>query len=164
MPLDISREELSSLGRGVIEALDGVSDTTAPGVARLALASLAMLRFIETTLVDIAAEDFDSMEEVRRVQRSEMQDAKIAKERTNQAIDAAVKTLTTDIAKSVCRFKESVGDLVAKLEAREVMGEELDQASKEGKAAQEQARALLDVAVDPSSLGFVLSSLPEAIA
>jgi hypothetical protein len=82
----------------------------------------------------------------------------------NQAIDAAVATLTVDIAKSVCKFKDSVGGLVAKLEAREVMGEELDQALEEGQAAQEQARALLNDSVDPSSLGFVLSSLPEAIA
>jgi hypothetical protein len=70
MPVDINHEELSFLGTNVIEALDGVSDSTAPGVARLALASIAMLRFIETTLLDVAAEDFSSMEEVRRVQRS----------------------------------------------------------------------------------------------
>jgi hypothetical protein len=164
MPLNVSHEELSSLGKDVIEALDGVSDATAPGVAKLALASIAMLRFVETTLLDMAAEDFDSMEEVRRVQRSELQNAKAAKERTNQAIDAAVTTLTVDIAKSVCKFKDSLGSLVAKLEAREVMGEELDKALKELKAAEEQARALINDPVDPSDLGFVLSSLPEAIA
>jgi hypothetical protein len=143
MPSGIDYEELSALNEDVFEALDNVLDDTTPGVTKLALTSIA--------------KDLDSIEEMRRLQRSELQAAKATEERMNQAMDAAVKTLAVDIAKSVCKFKHSVGGMVAKLEAREVKGEELDQVLKAARTAQEHTRTLLNEPVDLSGLGYVLS-------
>jgi hypothetical protein len=157
MPSGIDYEELSALSEDVFEALDNVLDDTTPGVSRLALTSISMLRFIETAVLDMTAKDLDSIEEMRRLQRSELQAAKATEERMNQAMDAAVKTLAVDIAKSVCKFKHSVGGMVAKLEAREVKGEELDQVLKAARTAQEHTRTLLNEPVDLSGLGYVLS-------
>lgn len=79
----------------------------------------------------------------------------------NNAIDVTVKTLALDIAKSVCKFKLSVGGLVAKLEDREVKGEELDQRLRVARENLEHTRALLDEPVDLSDIGYVLSSVRD---
>jgi len=156
MPPNIDHAELSALSEEVFGALDNVSDTTAPGVARLALTSISMLRFIETAILDMTAKDLDAIEEMRRLQRSELEVAKATEERMNQAIDAAVQLLAIDIAKSVCKFKNSVGGLVAKFEEREVKGADLDERLRVARSTQEHARELLDEPIDLSDLGFVL--------
>jgi len=156
MPPNIDHAELSALSDDVFEALDNVSDTTAPGVARLALTSISMLRFIETAILDMTAKDLDAIEEMRRLQRSELEVAKATEERMNQAIDAAVQLLAIDIAKSVCKFKNSVGGLVAKFEEREIKGADLDERLRVARSTQEHARELLDEPIDLSDLGFVL--------
>jgi hypothetical protein len=75
MPSGIDYEELSALSEDVFEALDNVLDDTTPGVTRLALTSISMLRFIETAVLDMTAKDLDSIEEMRRLQRSELRAA-----------------------------------------------------------------------------------------
>ncbi|KAG9576607.1 hypothetical protein KCU77_g13191, partial [Aureobasidium melanogenum] len=127
MPLDIDHEELTTLTEDVFSALDDVLDTTGPGVARLALTSMSMLRFIETTITNMTAAELSAMEELRRLQRSELQNAKAREERVNKTIDAAVQTLVVDVAKAVCKFKHGVGELVTRLEKREEKGEVLDE-------------------------------------
>lgn len=164
MPPSIDHAELSALSEDVFEALDNVSDTTAPGVARLALTSISMLRFIETAILDMTAKDLDAIEEMRRLQRSELEVAKATEERMNQAIDAAIKILAVDIAKSVCKFKNSVGGLVAKLEEREVKGADLDQRLETAKRTQENARELLNEPVDLSEFGYVWSTIVVSVA
>lgn len=159
MPPSIDHAELSALSEDVFEALDNVSDTTAPGVARLALTSISMLRFIETTILDMTAKELDAIEEMRRLQRSELEVAKATEERMNTAIDAAVELLAMDIAKSVCKFKNIVGGLVAKLEEREVKGADLDERLKTARRTQENARELLDEPVDLSEFGYVVWSM-----
>jgi hypothetical protein len=161
MPSGIDYEELSALSEDVFEALDNVLDDTTPGVIRLALTSISMLRFIETAVLDMTAKDLDSIEEMRRLQRSELQAAKATEERMNQAMDTAVKDLAVEIAKSVCKFKHNVGGIVAKLEAREVKGEELDQVLKAARATQEHTRTLVNEPVDLSGLGYVLSNVRD---
>lgn len=155
MPPNIDHAELSALSEDVFEALDDVSDTSTPGVARLALTSISMLRFIETAILDMTAKDLDAIEEMRRLQRSELEVAKATEERMNQAIDAAVQILAVDIAKSVCKFKNSVGGLVAKLEEREIKGGELDERLRVARTTQENARELLGEPVDLSGFGYV---------
>jgi hypothetical protein len=156
MPSGIDHEELAALSEDVFEALDNVLDTNAPGVVRLALTSITMLRFIEAAVLDMTAKDLDSMEELRRLQRSELQAAEATQERMNQAVDTAVKALAIDIAKSVCKFKNSVDGLVAKLKDKEVKGEELDQRLKLAREDLEQMRVPLNEALDLSSIRFVL--------
>ncbi|KAI4766031.1 hypothetical protein E4T52_00311 [Aureobasidium sp. EXF-3400] len=154
MPSGVDHEELSALSDDVFAALDNVLDTNTPGVARLALTSISMLRFIESAILDITTKDLDSVEELRRLQRSELQTAKATEERMNRALDDAVKVLALDIAKSVCKFKLSVGSLVAKLEDREVKGEELDQRLRVARENLEHTRALLDEPIDLSDIGY----------
>jgi hypothetical protein len=161
MPSGVDHEELSALSDDVFAALDNVLDTNTPGVARLALTSISMLRFIESAILDITTKDLDSVEELRRLQRSELQTAKATEERMNRAIDDAVKVLALDIAKSVCKFKLSVGGLVAKLEDREVKGEELDQRLRVARENLEHTRALLDEPIDLSDIGYVLFNLRD---
>ncbi|KAH0373835.1 hypothetical protein KCU65_g133, partial [Aureobasidium melanogenum] len=127
MPLNIDHEELSALSEDVFSAIDDVLDTTGPGVARLALTSISMLRFLETTITKMTAAELSAMEELRRLQRVEVQAAKDREERINKTIDAAVQTLVVDVAKAVCKFKHGVGEVVRRLEKREEKGEEVDQ-------------------------------------
>ena len=164
MPPSIDHAELSALSEDVFEALDNVSDTRAPGVARLALTSISMLRFIETTILDMTAKDLDAIEEMRRLQRSELEAAKATEERMNQVIDAAVELLALDIAKSVCKFKDSVGGLVANLEKREIKGADLDERLRVARTTQENARELLDEPVDLSEFGYAWSMITVTIA
>lgn len=164
MPPSIDHAELSALSEDVFEALDNVSDTRAPGVARLALTSISMLRFIETTILDMTAKDLDAIEEMRRLQRSELEVAKATEERMNQVIDAAVELLALDIAKSVCKFKDSVGGLVANLEKREIKGADLDERLRVARTTQENARELLDEPVDLSEFGYAWSMITVTIA
>ncbi|KAK6001606.1 hypothetical protein QM012_002937 [Aureobasidium pullulans] len=144
MSLNFDHEELTALSEDVFSALDDVLDTTGPGVARLALTSISMLRFIETFIVDMSAKELSAMEELRRHQRAELQAAKIREERANNTIDAAVETLVVDVAKAVCKFKYGVGDLVRKLKEREAVGEELDEKLRVARETQERTRALLE--------------------
>ena len=144
MSLDIDHEELLALSENVFSALDDVLDTTGPGVARLALTSISMLRFIETAIVDMTAKGLSAMEELRRVQRSELQAAKAREERVNKTIDAAVQGLVVDVAKAVCKFKHRVGEVVRRLEEREKTGEELDEKLRVARETQEETRALLE--------------------
>jgi hypothetical protein len=153
----IDHEELFTLSEDIFAALNNVLNTDAPAVTRLALTSISLLRFIETAVLNTAAKDLDYMEEMRRLQQLELQAAKATEERMNQAMDAAVKTLAVDIAKSVCKFKQSMGGMVAKLEAREVLAEELDQRLEAVRAHQEQTLALVNESVELSSIGFVVS-------
>ncbi|KAG9570039.1 hypothetical protein KCU71_g2706, partial [Aureobasidium melanogenum] len=153
MPLDIDHEELTTLTEDVFSALDDVLDTTGPGVARLALTSISMLRFIETTITNITAAELSAMEELRRLQRSEIQAAKAREERVNKTIDAAVQTLVVDVAKAVCKFKHGIGELVRRLEKREEKGEELDEKLRVLREAQEHTRELLEEDVDLTGVG-----------
>ncbi|KAG9580183.1 hypothetical protein KCU77_g12741, partial [Aureobasidium melanogenum] len=153
MPLDIDHEELTTLTEDVFSALDDVLDTTGPGVARLALTSISMLRFIETTITNITAAELSAMEELRRLQRSEIQAAKAREERVNKTIDAAVQTLVVDVAKAVCKFKHGIGELVRRLEKREEKGEELDEKLRVLREAQEHTRELLEEDVDLPGVG-----------
>ncbi|CAD0112347.1 unnamed protein product [Aureobasidium uvarum] len=156
MPLSIDREELTTLSEDVFSALDNVADTTTPGIARLALTSISMLRFIETACLDATAKELDSIEEVRHTQRRELQAAKATEERMNATIDAELKVLVMEIAKSV-KFKRNVGGLVKKLEEREKKAEELDERMKSARESQENLRAVLEEPVGLEDLGFVLS-------
>ncbi|KAI4848927.1 hypothetical protein E4T44_03652 [Aureobasidium sp. EXF-8845] len=149
----IDHEELFTLSEDIFAALNNVLNTDAPAVTRLALTSISLLRFIETAVLNTAAKDLDYMEEMRRLQQLELQAAKATEERMNQAMDAAVKTLAVDIAKSVCKFKQSMGGMVAKLEAREVLAEELDQRLEAVRAHQKQTLALVNESVELSSIG-----------
>ncbi|CAD0094199.1 unnamed protein product [Aureobasidium vineae] len=153
MPLSINHEELTALSKDVFSALDNVANTTSPGIARLALTSISMLRFIETACLDATAKELDSMEEVRRIQRCELQATKAIEERMNATIDAELKVLVMGIAKSVCKFKRSMGGLVKKLEEREKKGEELDERMKSARESQENLRALLQESVGLESVG-----------
>lgn len=144
MSLNIDHEELTALSEDVFSALDDVLDTTGPGVARLALTSISMLRFIETAVVDMTAKELSAMEELRRVQRSELQAAKAREERINETIDAAVQTLAVDLAKAVCKFKRNVGEGVRRLKEREAKGEELDERLRIVREIQEHTRELLE--------------------
>lgn len=154
MSLNIDHEELLALSEDVFSALDDVLDTTAPGVARLALTSISMLRFVETAIVDMAAKELSAMEELCRVQRSELQAAKAREERVNKTIDAAVQVLVVDVAKAVCKFKHGIGEVVRRLEERENTGEELDEKLRVARETQEETRALLEEDVGLSG-GFV---------
>lgn len=159
MSLNFNHEELTALSEDVFSALDGVLDTTGPGVARLALTSISMLRFIETAVVDTTAKELSAMEELRRLQRSELQAAKDREGSLNKIIDSAVQTLVVNVAKAVCKFKHDVGDGVRKLEGRERKGEELDERLRVWRETQEHTRALLQEEVVLPSVeyvGFVL--------
>lgn len=144
MSLNIDHEELTALSEDVFSALDDVLDTTGPGVARLALTSISMLRFIETAIVDMTAKELSGMEELRRFQRSELQAAKAREERVNKTIEAAVQTLAVDVAKAVCKFKRDVGVEVRRLEEREAKGEELDERLRIVREIHEHTRELLE--------------------
>ncbi|KAI4716716.1 hypothetical protein E4T48_07086 [Aureobasidium sp. EXF-10727] len=154
MPLSIDHEELTALCEDVLSALDNVAETTAPGVARLALTSISMLRFIETACIDAAAKELDAIEELRRIQRREVQAAKATEQRVNATVDAELNLLVLEIATSVCKFKRSVGGLVKKLEEREKKGEELDERVRALREDQEDTRARLQEPVDLESVGF----------
>ncbi|KAG9950064.1 hypothetical protein KCU85_g3833, partial [Aureobasidium melanogenum] len=144
MPLNIDHEELSALSEDVFSAIDEVLDTTGPGVARLALTSISMLTFLETTITKMTAAELSAMEELRRLQRVEVQAAKDRENRINKTIDAAVQTLVVDVAKAVCKFKHDVGDVARRLEKREEKGEEIDKKLRDLREVQEHSSELLD--------------------
>lgn len=144
MPLNIDHEELNALSEDVFSAIDEVLDTTGPGVARLALTSISMLTFLETTITKMTAAELSAMEELRRLQRVEVQAAKDRENRINKTIDAAVQTLVVDVAKAVCKFKHDVGDVARRLEKREEKGEEIDKKLRDLREVQEHSSELLD--------------------
>lgn len=162
MPLNIDHEELSALSEDVFSAIDEVLDTTGPGVARLALTSISMLTFLETTITKMTAAELSAMEELRRLQRVEVQAAKDRENRINKTIDAAVQTLVVDVAKAVCKFKHDVGDVARRLEKREEKGEEIDKKLRDLREVQEHSSELLDEDLglpDVEYVAFVLKTL-----
>ncbi|KAI5258013.1 hypothetical protein E4T42_00844 [Aureobasidium subglaciale] len=118
MPYDMDHDELYELCEDVFRALDDVADVDTPGVARLALTSISMLRYVETAVVNIASKDLDTVEELRNRQKSELTAATMTQH--------IVKRLIVTMAKSVLTLRETVDDLVRKLEAREDLAQDLD--------------------------------------
>ncbi|KAI5208182.1 hypothetical protein E4T39_01617 [Aureobasidium subglaciale] len=118
MPHDMDHDELYELCEDVFRALDDVADVDTPGVARLALTSISMLRFVETAVVNIASKDIDKIEELRSRQKGELAAATMTQK--------VVKRLIVAMAKSVLTLRETVDDLVKKLEARENLAQDLD--------------------------------------
>ncbi|KAI5210847.1 hypothetical protein E4T38_01937 [Aureobasidium subglaciale] len=118
MPYDMDHDELYELCEDVFRALDDVADVDTPGVARLALTSISMLRYVETAVVNIASKDLDTVEELRNRQKSKLTAATMTQH--------IVKRLIVTMAKSVLTLRETVDDLVRKLEAREDLAQDLD--------------------------------------
>ncbi|KAI5273702.1 hypothetical protein E4T47_03079 [Aureobasidium subglaciale] len=118
MPYDMDHDELYKLCEDVFRTLDDVANVDTPGVARLALTSISMLRYVETVVVNIASKDLDTVEELRNRQKSELTAATMTQN--------IVKRLIVTMAKSVLTLRETVDDLVKKLEAREDLAQDLD--------------------------------------
>lgn len=163
MPLNIDHDELSALSEDVFSAIDDVLDTTGPGVARLALTSMSMLNFLETTITKMTAAELSAMEELRRLQRVEVQAAKDREERINKSIDAAVQTLVVDVAKAVCKFKHGIGEVVRRLEKREEKGEEIDEKLRDLRKVQEHSCELSDEDVGLPNVEYVVFVLKTLI-
>ncbi|TIA27071.1 hypothetical protein D6C79_10711 [Aureobasidium pullulans] len=156
MPVDIDHDELTALTEDVFQALDNVADIDSPGVARLALTSISMLRYVENVIVDIASKDLDTMEELRNKQRAELAAAQANEARVTEALNVALRSLV-DIAKSVCNLKKVVGGFARKLEAREAIAEELDAKIRIARETEASMRDRLQEPVDIPSVEYVAS-------
>ncbi|THY67221.1 hypothetical protein D6C86_10426 [Aureobasidium pullulans] len=154
MSIDIDHDELTALTEDVFQALDNVADIDSPGVARLALTSISMLRYVENVIVDIASKDLDTMEELRNKQRAELAAAQANEARVAEALDVALRSLV-DIAKSVCNLKKVVGGFARKLEAREPIAEELDAKIRIARETEASMRDRLQEPVDIPSVEYV---------
>ncbi|THY93026.1 hypothetical protein D6C80_01242 [Aureobasidium pullulans] len=154
MPIDIDHDELTALTEDVFQALDNVADIDSPGVARLALTSISMLRYVENVVVDIASKDLDTMEELRNKQRAELAAAQANEARVTEALNVALRSLV-DIAKSVCNLKKVVGGFARKLEAREAIAEELDAKIRIARETEANMRDRLQEPVNIPSFEYV---------
>lgn len=123
-PLD--PEKLSELSDQVFRALDAVADVDEPGVARLALATMTMLRYIESVVLEIANKELETVEEKRRVHKLELSAAEVAEEHVAKAVDCAMQGFALEVAKLALDLKETVHGMVEKLKAREAVGAEVD--------------------------------------
>ncbi|KAI5236224.1 hypothetical protein E4T43_08783 [Aureobasidium subglaciale] len=150
MPYDLDHDELYELCEDVFRALDDVADVDTPGVARLALTSISMLRYVETVVINIASKDLDTVEELRNRQKSELTAATMTQN--------IVKRLIVTMAKSVLTLRETVDDLVKKLEAREDLAQDLDDKIRIARETEAEMRGQLSEPVKLLSAEYGLLS------
>lgn len=141
--------EFMQLATEMFEAIDDVREIEDLRVSRLVLKVLSMMKHIETVALTLMTKKLDLLEEARRQHQAEFAAAQSAETRVRSAVDDAVNTFSLSVIKSSEYLKQAISEMVKKLEAREVMAQNLDnvvRAARERVTArmqemQEEARA-----------------------
>lgn len=141
--------EFMQIATEMFEAIDEVREIEDLRVSRLVLKVLSMMKHIETVALTLMTKKLDLLEEARRQHQAEFAAAQSAEARVRSAVDDAVKTFSLSVIESSGYLKQAISEMVKKLEAREVMAQNLDnvvRAARERVTArmqemQEEARA-----------------------